>query len=348
MGSPSFVSVVDRCDNFRIDTTSEHFAEFRLSVHSKHVIGLIPYDVLDALRNANDTSLSASLPPVWDIRDIEATGRCVRSHDSSCLLNCCWPCLDGSRRAVLVSFRDWLDTPAKRTQALKTLTQEWRDSGLFSNIISPHHWRDELYPVYIDAFGPRTDDCVAFVLERAACALFGLVTYGVHMTMYTTDWKIWVPTRARTKPTWPLFLDNTVAGGIPYGLSPFEALLKECVEEANLAESFVKAHAKPCGSVSYFYRSTKGYLQPEVQFVYDLQVPHDQEKKYIPKPLDGEVESFQLEGLDVVVEKMQRGLFKPNCALVLVDFMIRHGKITPESEPNYLDVVTRLHGKFGF
>jgi hypothetical protein len=53
---------------------------------------------------------------------------------------------------------------------------------------------------------------------------------------------------------WPLFLDNTVAGGIPYGLSPFEALVKECTEEANLAESFVKAHAKPCGSVSYFYR----------------------------------------------------------------------------------------------
>jgi hypothetical protein len=74
MGSPSFVSVVDRCDNFRIDTTSDHFTEFRLSVHSKHAIGLIPYDVLDALRNANDASLSASLPPVWDIRDKSQAG----------------------------------------------------------------------------------------------------------------------------------------------------------------------------------------------------------------------------------------------------------------------------------
>lgn len=101
----------------------------------------------------------------------------------------------------MVSFNDWLDTPAKRSQALKTLTEAWRDSGSFYNVISPRLWRNELYPIYIDAWGPRTEDRVAFVLERAACVLFGLVTYGVHMTMYTADWKIWVPTRAKTKQT---------------------------------------------------------------------------------------------------------------------------------------------------
>lgn len=72
---------------------------------------------------------------------------------------------------------------------------------MFSNVISSHLWRDELYPIYGDAFGPRTEDRVLFVLERTACALFGLVTYGVHMTMYTEDLRIWVPTRAKTKQT---------------------------------------------------------------------------------------------------------------------------------------------------
>lgn len=51
----------------------------------------------------------------------------------------------------------------------------------------------------------------AFTLERAACAIFGLPTYGVHMTAYEgsgRDMKIWVPRRAETKATWPGKLDN--------------------------------------------------------------------------------------------------------------------------------------------
>ena len=51
----------------------------------------------------------------------------------------------------------------------------------------------------------------AFTLERAACAIFGLPTYGVHMTAYEgsgSDMKIWVPRRAETKATWPGKLDN--------------------------------------------------------------------------------------------------------------------------------------------
>jgi hypothetical protein len=51
----------------------------------------------------------------------------------------------------------------------------------------------------------------AFTLERAACAIFGLPTYGVHMTAYEgqgEDMKVWVPKRAKTKATWPGKLDN--------------------------------------------------------------------------------------------------------------------------------------------
>ena len=51
----------------------------------------------------------------------------------------------------------------------------------------------------------------AFTLERAACAIFGLPTYGVHMTAYEgegEDMKVWVPRRAKTKATWPGKLDN--------------------------------------------------------------------------------------------------------------------------------------------
>lgn len=71
-------------------------------------------------------------------------------------------------------------------------------------------WRDEEYTIYGPATGsshslPGTN--AVFSLERAACALFGLVTFGVHLTAYTKaddageEMKIWVPRRSATKPT---------------------------------------------------------------------------------------------------------------------------------------------------
>jgi len=51
----------------------------------------------------------------------------------------------------------------------------------------------------------------AFSMERVACKLFGVVTYGVHMTVYeqrkgdigvdANTVRVWVPRRAATKPT---------------------------------------------------------------------------------------------------------------------------------------------------
>jgi hypothetical protein len=50
-------------------------------------------------------------------------------------------------------------------------------------------WRNEQYQIYGTPQSPITDDAgrsplanKAFTLERSACALFGLATYGVHMT----------------------------------------------------------------------------------------------------------------------------------------------------------------------
>ena len=48
-------------------------------------------------------------------------------------------------------------------------------------------------------------------------------------------------------------LDNTVAGGIPEGMSPFEAIVKESMEEASLPEDLVRKHIRAVGAVSYFY-----------------------------------------------------------------------------------------------
>ncbi|KAJ2909958.1 hypothetical protein GGI21_001355, partial [Coemansia aciculifera] len=80
-------------------------------------------------------------------------------------------------------------------------------------------------------------------------------------------------------------------------------------------------------------------LQPETHYVLDLELPSD----FVPVPMDGEVESFQLLSVDETLEQLKRGDFKPDCVVCAVDFLIRHGVITPDNEPDYLAIIDSLH-----
>lgn len=155
-------------------------------------------------------------------------------------------------------IRDDLDTPKARSAALKKVVEDWRDRDLFPDPLKG--WRNELYAVY------GSTSTIAFSLERSACALFGFVTFGVHATAYTPEYRIWVPRRAKTKSTWPGYLDNSAAGGITAGDQPFESMVRECGEEAGLEEALVREVMKQTGVISYFYK-TEGcnWVQPEVE-----------------------------------------------------------------------------------
>ena len=194
------------------------------------------------------------------------------------------------------------------------LAHKWREDRVFAVLAG---WRNELYPIYY----PTSE--MYFLLERAACSLFGLVTYGVHMIAYIpataiAPLRMWIPRRARAKSTYPGMLDNTVAGGIGYPYGVYETLIKECGEEAGYSEELVRTHAKAVGTVSYFYERSKaaggesGYLQPEVQYCYDLEVSEDTP---VPQPVDGEAEAFYLWDVEKVKLELAAGNFKPNTAL---------------------------------
>lgn len=210
-------------------------------------------------------------------------------------------------------------------------------------------WRNELYPIY----GPYTSRKPMLSMERAGSALFGINTYGVHMTVYVNTlqgMKIWVPRRARNKQTYGGMLDNTVAGGLSTGEKPFDCIVREAAEEASFSEQLVRSNAKACGTVSYFLiRDTRaggeaGLMQPECQYVFDMEVGAE----VIPKPGDNEVDDFYLWSVDEVKSALAEGEFKPNCAAVLLDFFIRHGILTAEIEKDYMEIVSRLHRKLPF
>ena len=211
-------------------------------------------------------------------------------------------------------------------------------------------WRGEVYPIY----GPRGE--VLMSMERAATPLFGVVTYGVHMIAYVKDqqdreeMKIWVPRRASTKQTYPGMMDNTVAGGITTGEKVLDCLVREALEEASLPETFVRENARPCGTVTYFHVRDEraggetGLCQPECQYVYDLELPGD----VVLSPGDDEAVDFRLLSVEEVRMALGRGEFKPNCAVVLLDFFVRHGVLTPENDRDYIELVSRLHRRLEF
>ncbi len=241
---------------------------------------------------------------------------------------------------------------AERDRVLASFLADLRERRVFGVLDG---WRGELYPVYSYDREKGSRE-VIMNMERAATPLFGVVTYGVHMTAYTypTDgemgMKIWVPRRAMTKQTYPGMMDNTVAGGLTTGEKVLDCLIREASEEASLPEDLVREKARPGGTVTYFHVRDEraggetGLCQPECQYVYDLELPVD----VIPVPGDGEAVDFRLLSVEEVKTALKEGQFKPNCALILLDFFVRHGVLTPENELNYIEVVSRLHRRLEF
>ena len=75
-------------------------------------------------------------------------------------------------------------------------------------------------------------------------------------------------------------------------------------------------------------------------FCYDIELPSEFE----PKAVDGEVDEFFLRDLDKVMKLMDPECddpIKPNCYLVIIDFFLRNGILTPET-PGYLDILREL------
>ncbi|EPX74787.1 thiamine diphosphokinase Tnr3 [Schizosaccharomyces octosporus yFS286] len=238
---------------------------------------------------------------------------------------------------------DWIYEPGKslqlnatsfekRSSILEKILNVWRKSNLFG---VADQWRDELYSV----FGPNGE--VAIAVERGGYWLFGFVSYGVHCTIYipptpTTPMRLWVPRRSPTKQTWPGYLDNSVAGGITHGDSIVGTMAKECLEEANLSVSHSNLQSR--GIVSYIKFARQKWYQPELQYVFDIPINEDTKLR----PNDGEVAEFHLWTLDQVIQGLAEQRFKPNCALVILDFFIRHGILSPE-HPQYYETFQRIH-----
>lgn len=190
-------------------------------------------------------------------------------------------------------------------------------------------------------------------IERFATALFGVTSRGAHLVAYChgkSGMMVWIPRRAAHLYTYPNMLDTTVAGGVKSGVPPFQTIIEESDEEASLPESLIRERARCRGVISHMnvtgkdFPGEQGLVTPDYVYVYDIELPED----VIPKPHDDEVSSFTLMPVEELRAALLREEFKPDSAAVLIEFLVRHGIITPESEPDFVEISMRLHRRLPF
>jgi len=196
------------------------------------------------------------------------------------------------------------------------------------------HVMGELYPV-VSKWG----DAPVFLLDRAVVSAFGVRSFGQHLNAVVpteSGVSMWIGRRAPDRHAFPDQLDQMVAGGLPFGIAPEANLAKECEEEAGM-EQQLAARAVATGHVSY-RRETEAGLRTDTIFCYDITLP----TTFSPHCTDGEVAEFFLWPLEEVARVVREtDEFKPNCNLVVIDFLLRHGLITAD-HPEYRELRSGL------
>jgi hypothetical protein len=228
---------------------------------------------------------------------------------------------------------DWVEAPADFAARTGSLA-EVVETLVVEGVIGYLHGE----PYGVTPGGREQARCL---IDRAAVPWFGVRAFGQHMNGYvrTPDGlELWIGRRAADRRVYPLHLDNLVAGGLPHGAAFADNLVKECREEADIPPELA-ARAVAVGAVTYCRDSPLG-LKPDAMYCYDLELPEG----FVPRCTDGEVETFYRWPVAEVARLVRdTDAFKPNCNLVVIDFLVRHGLI-PEDDPDYLAIVRGLRG----
>lgn len=247
--------------------------------------------------------------------------------------------LDEPCRTVRIITRNSTEYASSSAAAITKLLREAQDSCSFPKL---HNWPGEKFRVLGSPF--------PFAIDRAIAPYFGIVSTGVQLTAYVRGENgsiggIWIARRGLNKPMYAGMLDNAAGGAVKHDEMPFESLLREAKEELGINVST----AVSGGTISWFNikdaRSgiSQGLVEPGVQFVYDLEV----DPKSDLRAAEAGIEWLRLLSVEEVKAALLRHEFKPSCACVMIDFFVRHGIITAENDRDFVEIVARLHRRFG-
>ena len=102
------IPIINACDNYKtVDLLAQKaFYPFFLSRSQRILLGLVSEAVIIELKRYN-ASNTFEKGPIWDIIEKEEAA----------------------------AFAEWLDTPATRSAAIQAMCIEWRDKGVFADIV---------------------------------------------------------------------------------------------------------------------------------------------------------------------------------------------------------------------
>jgi 8-oxo-dGTP pyrophosphatase MutT (NUDIX family) len=212
-----------------------------------------------------------------------------------------------------------LAPPEARDDAFAQMHAGLRDEGL---IVA---WRDETFAL----FTPQGDGVLA-TFERAAARFWGTLTLGAHCNGWVAGHDgqpshLWIARRADHKATDPGKLDNLVGGGVPFGQTPHETLVREGFEEAGLDAGRMR-HATP-GRTIVLDRDVPEGRQFERLFAYDLELPAGVR----PANQDGEVAAIEAVPVAEAAALAAGEAMTVDAALVTLDFLLRR-RLLPMAE----------------
>ncbi|VEU38280.1 unnamed protein product [Pseudo-nitzschia multistriata] len=238
------------------------------------------------------------------------------------------------------------ESPIARTDARNAILEQFTSLLLECKVISKKH--TDMYPVK-----DLRNDCEGEILaeiNRSAAPFLGISSVGVHLLCYVRGDGtsrdddtvcLWLAQRAANKSHNALRWDPTVAGGQPASLSLFDNLVKEAGEEAGIDPCVVARNAVSTGCLSQMTCKPNGAcMKPSLYYTWDMQVGSN----FVPHPADGEVAKFQLFSAKELEHEVRNGdRLRPAMILVVTDFLIRHGVITPDNEPDYAQILAAMH-----
>ncbi|EXF84963.1 thiamine pyrophosphokinase [Colletotrichum fioriniae PJ7] len=252
---------------------------------------------------------------------------------------------------------DHLKTPAAFVQGIRNIRdilcpKESQHGGKFPQAVRADE--NEMWPLSL-TFINRLPMSTGFVCGLSP--VFGIVTTGVHLNIYKRDindeddpkkFCIFVARRSNQKSTFPGKYDQCAAGGYQYAGGGFgkakdtsakECLKREVKEEINGITDLLK-DVKQASPIQFAVLRDKKWGEdflgaPElgVKIPFDLEVKEDP----IFKPNPNEVKSVEKKSVREIVEDLLNDEFKPNSALVMIDFLIRHRCLENISTGNVLD-----------
>ena len=200
------------------------------------------------------------------------------------------------------------------TSSLNQLADLMRSTGVGR---VAHYWRGEQLAVWSES-GERLGS-----VERGAVRPLGIATRAVHLVGQTANGSIWVQQRSLTKANDPGQWDTLMGGMVSAQDDLQQALQRETWEEAGLQLHNLQ-HLAQRGRVQISCPSDDTRVDPlglaftqEVIDWFGCTVPDG----VVPHNQDGEVAQFQLISHKDVADRLQRGEFTLEAALILVQLL---------------------------